>query len=98
VVRTLFNAILSGIVQKNILKINLLYFLFFIAKKIGKKTDINIGSVNDGPEIARRLHENRLIDLAFDWNYIDGAKSILQRWQDTLANNKLNLLDVIVKL
>ena len=42
----------------------------------------------------RRLHESKLIDLAFDWNYIDGATPILQRWQDEMVNQKSDVLRV----
>ena len=42
----------------------------------------------------RRLHESKLIDLAFDWNYIDGATPILQRWQDEMVNQKSDVLGV----
>jgi hypothetical protein len=49
---------------------------------------------NDRPEVLRDLHESRLIDLAFKWDYINGATPILQRWQDEMLNKKLELVEV----
>lgn len=68
------------------------------AKKIGKTLDNNIEFPNDSPEALRRLHESKLIDLAFDWNYIDGATPILQRWQDEMTNQESDVLEVKAKI
>jgi hypothetical protein len=75
----------------------MLIFSLFIAKKIGKKTENNIDLPYGSPEVVRYLHENRLIDFAFNWDYIDGATPILQRWQDEMLNSKLNLIEVNCK-
>ena len=49
---------------------------------------------NDSLEITRDLHERQLIDLAFEWNYINGAIPILQRWQDEKLNKRLKIIKV----
>ena len=49
---------------------------------------------NNSSEGERRLHENRLIDLAFDWDYIDGVTPILQRWLDEMMSKKSHQIEV----
>ncbi|UJR11905.1 hypothetical protein I4U23_016083 [Adineta vaga] len=63
------------------------------AKKIGKEEREDSDIFNDSPEVKRSLHENRLLELAFQWDYISGATPILQRWQDEILNKKLNMFE-----
>ncbi|CAF1188689.1 unnamed protein product [Adineta ricciae] len=61
------------------------------AKKIGKPEANNAS--NDSPEVRRSRHENKLLDLAFKWDYIDGVIPILQRWQDEIHNTQSNMIE-----
>jgi hypothetical protein len=70
------------------------YFSLSIAKKIGKQIENSAVLSNDSSEVVRHLHENRLIDLAFDWDYIDGVTPILQRWLDEMINKKSHQIEV----
>jgi hypothetical protein len=65
--------------------------LLHLANKISKESENDIAQANRSSGDARRLHENRLADLALAWDYIDGAASILQQRQEEMTKMKLEV-------
>jgi hypothetical protein len=86
VAETIFKAIFAGrIFEQNFSLINFL----FIAKNKKKKMD---NEKNEGESLEqekqRRQDEDKLVDLALEWNYFDGVLPILQARQGEMAKRK----------
>jgi hypothetical protein len=56
-----------------------------VKKKQDKLNDVNnTEEERKNQEKQRRKDEDRLVDLALEWNYIDGVLPILQSRQDSM--------------
>ena len=63
-----------------------------------KKKSVEIGKKNENElleqEKQRRNDEDKLVDLALEWNYFDGVSPILQARQGEMVKKKHDFMKV----
>ncbi len=67
-----------------------IHFIFIAKNKTKKITE----SKSSEDEKQRRKDEDKLVDLALEWNYFDGALLILQARQEEITKKKKTFIEV----